>query len=405
MQHQRGQQEGQQQRPRRAGPAQQQQGEQRLAGQVHRRRQPAPGPVERRPGATQGEDQGIAEREGQQRPPRDGPEQQAEQRRRRGLQPPGGILAQRASAGELRPPPGIPQTPAGADRALQPVFPALVESLDQVEVQPLLRRQGEDAAGKDRLIDAGGHSAGPPAATARPAGLADRDRLAGEGGAQPGQHAPDMPDRRLDRNRPVLPIREEVDGHDIDMRGQFRVALPVFPDIGIGDGLRDRGAHPVERRHQRGRAQVAAQQHLIADDHAGDRLRMGVGLGDERGEFRLVLPRLAPEPGARLQLQSVPRRQRRQIVLAAQRSIAADRPDLRRQQRQVGLDLRWARKAVLERRLAGAEGREGDGGDGAGRRGNLPRLLAVRPPPEQRGERQQDRQGAPAAIGGAVRQG
>ena len=41
---------------------------------------------------------------------------------------------------------------------------------------------------------------------------------------------------KLGADREVLPIRQDVDGDEIDRFIDFAVAQPVFPDIGIGDG-------------------------------------------------------------------------------------------------------------------------------------------------------------------------
>ena len=74
----------------------------------------------------------------------------------------------------------------------------------------------------------------------------------------------------------VLPIRQDVDGHEIDRGEQIAIAQPEFPDIRIGHRHRHLPLDLADDVGQRRGGQFAAQQHLVADDDRADR-RPGTG--------------------------------------------------------------------------------------------------------------------------------
>ena len=53
----------------------------------------------------------------------------------------------------------------------------------------------------------------------------------------------DMRDRVLGRDRIILPIGQDMDGHEVGRRGELWRFQPELPDIGVGHGKSRAGAH------------------------------------------------------------------------------------------------------------------------------------------------------------------
>jgi hypothetical protein len=186
----------------------------------------------------------------------------------------------------------IDQAPMAADGALKNTFPGLVESLDQIgaEVLPLGERQ--HVVQHAGLAHRRRQGAFPHSPHTRPAGFSDQDLLAGKGGRDLAPDRLDMGAGILGRDREILPIRQDVDGDEIDRLEQRRIAQPEFPDIGIGHPDRDLRFHRPDDVKEVGRRHLAPQQHLIANDHRGDDVGIALGQVDRGSDLVSVLVRL-----------------------------------------------------------------------------------------------------------------
>ena len=87
-----------------------------------------------------------------------------------------------------------------------------------------------------------------------------------------------------------------MDRHNVHMRRDFRELPPELPNIGIGNGLLHCRADPVDRGDELADGQVAAQQHLVADDHALHGARIAAGDFDPARNLGLVLGPVRAEP-------------------------------------------------------------------------------------------------------------
>ena len=106
----------------------------------------------------------------------------------------------------------------------------------------------------------------------------------------------------------VLPIREEMNGDEIDVSGDFPVAQPEFPDIGIGNRNIRASLDRADDFPEVGHDHVAAQQHLTADDDGSDRSGMIPGQRDRRVREQSVLRAIPSKPDPEQDLQSDLRR-------------------------------------------------------------------------------------------------
>ena len=140
---------------------------------------------------------------------------------------------------------GIEQAPGGAHRALLASLPVLVEGFDDVVVELLALGDGAEDREELHLLDPARPRIGAHAAIARPTALADHDLLAGKALLH---LLIDVDDVLLDGrlavglaaiqpDRHVLPIGQDMNGDEVDLVGQRRVAHPEFPDVGVGHGL------------------------------------------------------------------------------------------------------------------------------------------------------------------------
>src|SRR5262245_48356382 len=128
----------------------------------------------------------------------------------------------------------IEQTPMTAHGAFELAFPGLVKRLDQVEVKIAALGKQERLIERASLINRGRQGPFPHPTGARPTELADQNLL-----LRKGVH--DLPANSFDVAcgitrfyGQVLPIRQDVNGGEIDDRGKLAVTKPELPDIGIG---------------------------------------------------------------------------------------------------------------------------------------------------------------------------
>ena len=142
---------------------------------------------------------------------------------------PGGYFSARCT--------GIDQAPISADRALELALPGLVVGLDQIDAKILAAcassRISEttrawlvrDGSAPSRIRPALGQPVSPIRISLPGNATAIRLRMASTWAAA-----------YLRADRKVLPIRQDVDGDEVDGVVDFAVAQPELPDVGIGDG-------------------------------------------------------------------------------------------------------------------------------------------------------------------------
>ena len=136
---------------------------------------------------------------------------------------------------------GVVNAPIGPGGPLGTHFPSLVKGLhDVVGLAPLLGARQEAAQKADLIGRRGlGPAAGP--AIARPADLPDDHRLARKLLFDIFQPREDMIDRFPDRH--LFPVRQQVDGDEIDVVRQFGMA---HPDVGRLGGADRQGGAPAD---------------------------------------------------------------------------------------------------------------------------------------------------------------
>ena len=128
----------------------------------------------------------------------------------------------------------VEQAPIAADGSFPLTLPRRVIGLDQVDTKMFAFGQIENLRDHAGLVGARRQRclAHPP--VAGPAGLADQDFLAGKGEGDPLADGADMLGRAFGADRKVLPVGQHMNRDEIDVLGDFAVAQPVFPDIGVG---------------------------------------------------------------------------------------------------------------------------------------------------------------------------
>ena len=169
------------------------------------------------------------------------------------------------------------------------VFPGLVERLDEIVVEMFGMAQRHEVAQEARLVHRAWHGIGAFAPAARPAGFANGDLLAWKRRFQFAVNIAHMRHGPVDAGGRVLPIRQQVDQHDIHVRRDFGELQREFPHIGIGHGLEHRRLHAVDIGNQLRRRQVAPQQHLVAHHHARNRIRIFVCQQNAARDFPLIV--------------------------------------------------------------------------------------------------------------------
>src|SRR5262249_7594639 len=154
----------------------------------------------------------------------------------------------------------------------------LVIGFDEIGAVVLALGQRHDIVQGPRLVGRRRQGALAHAAGARPSELAQEHLLVRKGGDDLLADGIDMARGVAGRDRKVLPVRQDVDGDEVDRARYLAIAQPELPYVRIGHrhrylrfDLAD-GAGELWRRH------LAAQQHLVADDHRRD--DVGIPLGE-----------------------------------------------------------------------------------------------------------------------------
>src|SRR5262249_34158909 len=149
----------------------------------------------------------------------------------------------------------IEQPPMSAYGALELALPGLVVCLDEVDAIIPASGVVDHLVHGARLIHRRWQCAFTHATGARPAEFADEHVLARKGSDHLRVNGIDMRAGMACGNRESLPIRQDMDGDEIDRAGHVAVAQPELPDIGVADrhanlclDLAD-GPYEVRRRH------------------------------------------------------------------------------------------------------------------------------------------------------------
>ena len=190
----------------------------------------------------------------------------------------------------------IDQAPIAADGALELALPRLVVGFDQVDAKVLPLRQRQNFRDHFRLIGARRQRAFAHPPGTRPAGFADQDFLARKRHGHALANGIDMGGCVSGADREVFPIRQDVDGDEIDGLIDFPVAQPELPHIGIGDGNGDLRFDRADVGCEVGGRHLAAQQHLVADHDRGDDAGIFPGQAHRRLDLRKILQPVAAEP-------------------------------------------------------------------------------------------------------------
>ena len=99
-------------------------------------------------------------------------------------------------------------------------------------------------------------------------------------------------------DREVFPIRQDMDGQEIDRRSHIPAAQPELPHVGIGHWyLHSRLGLPNEVREVR-RGHIAAQQHLVAHNQRPDGVRIAVHQIDRQIHLNLGFDGVPGNPEA-----------------------------------------------------------------------------------------------------------
>ena len=153
------------------------------------------------------------------------------------------------------------------------------------------------------------------------------------------------------RQRKILPVRQDMDGDEIDRILQVGIAQPVFPNVGIGDGLRHLRLDLADQAGEVGVRQIAAQQHFVADDDRGNDVGKLFGEADRGRDLALVSLGLVGQPNALQHFHAVALRDCGDLVLAVLDRISAHAVRVARQQRQIFVDLLRVNARRLDQRI------------------------------------------------------
>ena len=170
-----------------------------------------------------------------------------------------------------------------------------------------------------------------------------------------------------------------MDGDVIDVVGQFRVLQPDVVRFGDRYRLADMCAGPVQIADHPFDRQVVTEQHLVADQHSLDRVRVTVGQGNQGIELFLIVLQPGVDHGAGHHLQALFLGQPVGLRILQGR-VGANASGIAAQHLQVAIDLVVAGEILLQRVLVALEERHRHAVDLA-----VPVLRAVRevaPPPQ-----------------------
>ena len=153
----------------------------------------------------------------------------------------------------------------------------------------------------------------------------------------------------IDTGRIIFPIRQQVNGQEVDSRGHLRVLQPKLPHVGVGDGLFDLAFDLLDQFDQLRCGDFFAQQDFVADDQGTYDVWISIGRGDQGADFFLRVEGVAANPGAAHDFQTMLARQIRQGFKARLR-ISTNALEARSEQGQIGIHaLNTRHKRLIER--------------------------------------------------------
>ncbi len=256
---------------------------------------------------------------------------------------------------ELRIAVHVVHAPVRPDGALLVGLPGLIEGFHDVVDDLFFFGALEETAQKERLVGIGRDRGLARAAPARPADFGDHDGLAGKGFLQAAELRERVVDRGFDTD--ALPVRQKVYADEVDMLGELRVCQPHVPRLRGADGLADGIARLIEVFLELLDGDIAAQDHLVTDDHPYD-IDMSTGKLDRGIELGLVGVAVIVDPGADGHVDAVTLRELRNVGQCAEVTVGADRERFAFEALEILIDLRIGRHFLVGGILANAERRE-----------------------------------------------
>ena len=190
---------------------------------------------------------------------------------------------------------------------------------------------------------------------ARPADFGDHDGLAGKGFLQAAELRERVVDRGFDTH--TFPVRQEVYADEVDVLGELRVRQPHVPRLRGADRLADGIARLIEIFLELLDGDIAAQDHLVTDDHPYD-IDMSAGELDRGIELGLVGVAVIVDPGADGDVDAVALGELRNIGQCAEVTVGADSERFAFQELEILVDLRIRRHFLVGGIFADAERRE-----------------------------------------------
>ena len=141
------------------------------------------------------------------------------------------------------------------------------------------------------------------------------------------------------RYRKILPVRQDMDGDEIDRRRDVPIAQPELPDVGVGHRHRHLRLDLTDGLDKSGSRHFAPQQDFVADDHRLDHIRKSLGERDPAVDLLAGELRDARQPQALHHLDTVALGDLRDLVEAMVGRIGAHAVGDALELDQVGLDL------------------------------------------------------------------
>src|SRR6266851_8437125 len=154
-----------------------------------------------------------------------------------------------------------------ADCSFERALPRLVERLNDIDVEILPLAERKDILDDARLVDRRWQRTLTHASGAWPTNFANQHFLCGESIYDLTADRIDMRSGIARRNRKVLPVRQYMNGDEIDCVCHIAIAQPEFPNVSIGHRNVDAGLDRTDGAGEVDGGHVAAQQDLIADDN------------------------------------------------------------------------------------------------------------------------------------------
>src|SRR5262249_23647706 len=236
-------------------------------------------------------------------------------------------------------------------------FPGLIESLDDVVFDAEILGARNELADDLRLHDAAGIGELQIVAGARPAELGDYDALARIIEPQALVFSDRIVNDMLLRH--AFPVGKDVDGDEIDGRGEFRVIAPRAPDFAGGHRHRDFAFHAFDDVDQLVDTELVPEDRFVTDDDRADVPVLAREL-DRVLDLTFVALRIFIDPRADGDPDAELGGNGGHELKPARGRVGPDRPRVRRDHLQVSTDLLLGGAGAAVRLVAGVERRKGE---------------------------------------------